>query len=129
MEIRNDRQIIPLGYGKYIRADKIISLEPIEEKRGPGRRTMVYAEGVNGPIIASRTEGTILRDIVEIPMEVLDAEAAFLLLHDILDDLRDVGPMLRRSIRQEGGLDIDRLERRIEQFFEELGSQEEDSDL
>ncbi len=124
MEIRSDRKIIPLGYGKYVRADKIIALEPIEEKRGPRRRTLVYAEGVKGPIVASRTEGTILRDMVEVPSEVLDAEAAFSLLNDILDDLRDVGPMLRRSIRQESGLDIDMLVRRIEEFFDELGEDE-----
>jgi len=35
LEIRKN-VIIPLGYGKFVRADKVIALEPIEENRGPG---------------------------------------------------------------------------------------------
>ncbi len=30
--------MVPLGYGKFARSDKIISLEPIEDDRGPVRR-------------------------------------------------------------------------------------------
>jgi len=41
MEIK-ERVMVPLGYGKYARSDKIISLEPIEDDRGPGRRTVVH---------------------------------------------------------------------------------------
>jgi hypothetical protein len=35
-------RMIPLGYGKYFRSDRIVGLEPIEEGRGPGQRTNVY---------------------------------------------------------------------------------------
>jgi hypothetical protein len=53
-----------LGFGKYARADKIYSLEPLEaEERGSGRRTRVWIEGIPEPIIASRTERTILHDM------------------------------------------------------------------
>ncbi len=52
--------IVPLGYSKYLRSDKIIALEPIEEDRGPGRRTKVYVEDIANPFIASRTETAIL---------------------------------------------------------------------
>ena len=53
-----------LGFGKYARADKIYALEPIETgQRGSGRRTRVWVEGVADPIVASRTERTILHDM------------------------------------------------------------------
>jgi hypothetical protein len=53
-----------LGFGKYARADKIYALEPLGEgERGHGRRTRVWIEGVPDPIVASRTERTILMDM------------------------------------------------------------------
>ena len=53
-----------LGFGKYARADRIYTLEPLEtEERGSGRRTKVWVEGISEPIIASRTERTILHDM------------------------------------------------------------------
>ena len=56
--------LIPLGYGKFVRADRIYALVPLEgEDRGDGRRTLVYIEGIEEPIIASRSEGAIARDV------------------------------------------------------------------
>ena len=56
--------MIFLGFGKYARADKIYALEPLAEgERGHGRRTRVWIEGVPDPIVASRTERTILHDM------------------------------------------------------------------
>jgi hypothetical protein len=56
--------MIFLGFGKYARADKIYAMEPLGEgERGHGRRTRVWIEGVPDPIIASRTERTILYDM------------------------------------------------------------------
>ena len=56
--------MIFLGFGKYARADRIYALEPLGEgERGHGRRTRVWIEGVPDPIIASRTERTILHDM------------------------------------------------------------------
>ena len=53
--------MIFLGFGKYARADKIYALEPITgEARGGGRRPKVWVDGVADPIVASRTERTIL---------------------------------------------------------------------
>src|ERR1043166_1865777 len=53
-----------LGFGKYARADKIYAIEPIrDDRRGHGRRTLVWVEGVSEPIIASRTERTIIPDM------------------------------------------------------------------
>ena len=53
-----------LGFGKYARADKIYALEPIRgEDRGGGQRTRVWVEGISEPIVASRTERTILPEM------------------------------------------------------------------
>jgi hypothetical protein len=53
-----------LGFGKFARADKIYALEPLRgDERGGGRRTRVWVEGVPSPIVASRTERTILHDM------------------------------------------------------------------
>lgn len=53
-----------LGFGKYARADRIYALEPLRgDERGGGRRTRVWVEGVADPIVASRTERTILAEM------------------------------------------------------------------
>ena len=62
MDIKHDRMVF-LGYGKYWRSDGIIGLMPIEDERGPKRRTNVFVEGRAEPIVASRTEQSILEDM------------------------------------------------------------------
>ena len=58
--------MIFLGYGKYVRADRIYALEPIEgDDRGDGQRTRVWVDGMEQPLVASRTERTILADMGE----------------------------------------------------------------
>ena len=52
-----------LGYGKHVRADRIFALERIEDDRGDGRRTRHWVDGNSEPLIASRTERTILADM------------------------------------------------------------------
>ncbi len=56
--------MIFLGFGKYARADRIYALEPLRgDERGGGRRTRVWVEGVPEPIVAARTERTILAEM------------------------------------------------------------------
>lgn len=53
-----------LGYGKLVRADRVFALVPLEgSDRGDGRRTLVYVEGIEDPIVASRSEGAIAADL------------------------------------------------------------------
>ena len=60
----SDSRMVALGFGKFARADRIYALERITgEERGDGRRTRVWIDGVTDPLIASRTENTILRDM------------------------------------------------------------------
>lgn len=115
--IVKENSIVPLGYGKYVRSDKIVALEPIEEDRGPGRRTRVYVEKIDNPIIASRTENSIIANISEVPREMMEATAAYELLQDIYDDLQQIGPMLRKSIRKEADFDLDKIQKRIEEIL------------
>jgi hypothetical protein len=56
--------MVPLGYGKFVRADRVYALVPLEgPERGDGRRTLVHVDGIEVPIIASRSESAIARDI------------------------------------------------------------------
>jgi len=56
--------MIFLGFGKYVRADRIYALEPITgDDRGSGSRTLVWVEGIPEPVVASRTQETILAEI------------------------------------------------------------------
>ena len=108
-------RMIFLGFGKYVRADKIYTLEPLDtEERGSGRRTKVWVEGIPEPVIASRTERTILHDMGH------DASAASPIIDQSLElaeliveqadagrvDLADLGRRARRlleaSARQTG---------------------------
>jgi hypothetical protein len=61
---RSTSSMVALGYGKFVRADRVFALIPLERnERGDGRRTLVYVEGVDEPLIASRSEGAIAEDI------------------------------------------------------------------
>ncbi len=57
-------QMVFLGFGKYARADRIYALEPIVgDDRGNGRRTLVWVDGMPEPMVASRTQQTILDEM------------------------------------------------------------------
>jgi hypothetical protein len=61
---RGSSPLIPLGYGKFARADRIYALVPLTgAQRGDGRRTLVHVEGIEEPLVASRAEGAIARDV------------------------------------------------------------------
>jgi hypothetical protein len=105
--VPTESRMISLGFGKFARADRIFALEPlIGEQRGDGRRTRVWVEGIADPVIASRTQATILRDMGQ------DAAADAPLVEEALDlasrlaaaadagrvDLSDLGRRARRLL-------------------------------
>ena len=56
--------LVPLGYGKFVRADRVYALVPLEgPDRGDGRRTLVHVEGIERPLVASRSEAAIAHDL------------------------------------------------------------------
>ena len=69
---KRDPRMIPLGYGKFVRADRVYALVPLEgADRRDGRRTYVHVDGLTDPVVASRSERAILADV-----ETALAEAA-----------------------------------------------------
>jgi hypothetical protein len=105
--------IVALGYGKYVRSDRVVGVEPIEDGRGPGRRTRVYVEGVPEPFTASRSDSAIVHDLVEPGQEAIRTREMRQLLEDILDTIERLDPVIRRIIRDQAQWDLDRLEERI----------------
>ncbi len=113
-------RMVFLGFGKFARADKIYALEPLRgDERGGGRRTRVWVEGVREPIIASRTERAILLEMGQrgaLNAPLLDQALAF--TQRVVTDAEKVGPLLRRSIKAEAGVDFDDLGRRGRRLLE-----------
>ena len=101
--------MIFLGFGKYARADKIYALEPLAEgERGHGRRTRVWIEGVPDPIVASRTQRTILHDMGH---DVATATSP------LMDDALDLAERLVEQT-QAGRVDLNDLGRRARRLLE-----------
>ena len=107
-----------LGFGKYARADKIYALEPLRgDERGGGRRTRVWVEGVGDPIIASRTERTILAEMgQEAAADVGVVDDALALARRIVEgseqgrlDIADLNRRARRLLESTAGADDQHL--------------------
>lgn len=111
--------LIHLGFGKYVRSDQVTAVVPIEEERGPGRRTFIHVQGQADPLVASRAEDSIVRDLVQEPREVTQSRQQQEILHDLLMDLENVNSTVRRIVRDEGSLDLERLERRIHEVLKD----------
>src|SRR2546430_2051896 len=105
MEIKRDRMVF-LGYGKYWRSDAIVGLMPIEEERGPKRRTNVFVEGRAEPIVASRTEQSILEDMgaTEGGFQVQALREA---ITELLAAFHEFSPVLRRALLNEHHFDVE----------------------
>ena len=119
MAVSTPRMIF-LGFGKWARADRIYALEPLEgPDRGHGRRTRVWVEGLSEPIVASRTERTILTEMGQ------DAAAA---MSPLLDDALDLAERLAAAV-EEGRVDLGDLGRRARRLLESTARQTETEKL
>ncbi len=112
MEIKPGR-MIHLGYGKYWRSEEIVGLLPIEDGRGPGRRTEVYVATREEPVVASRSEATILQDMASLPEEIARATDALSAAEDLLDAMQELSPVLRRMLKNEESFDVEYWIRRL----------------
>jgi hypothetical protein len=105
-------RMVPLGFGTYVRSDRIYALEPIVGgDRSERRRTRVWVDGITEPLVAARTQRTILSDMGQ------DAAASQPLLDEALDlarrladaadvgrvDLHDLGRRARRLLAATAG--------------------------
>lgn len=118
MEIIHGR-MVALGYGKFWRSDEIVGVCRIEDDRGPGRRTEVHVSTREDPIVASRSERSILQDMVRLPDEEFRASEARDLLAELLEDLSDINPVLRRMLENEVRVDVRAWEQRISALLDQ----------
>jgi hypothetical protein len=107
MAVTTPRMVF-LGFGKWARADRIYALEPLEGgDRGHGRRTRVWVEGLPEPIVASRTERTILAEMGHDTSQ----------MNPVLDDALDLAERLANAV-EEGRVDLGDLGRRARRVLE-----------
>src|SRR5437867_2904852 len=114
MDIQPQRMVF-LGYGKFWRSDQIVGLMPIDDKRGPGKRTDVYVEGRSEPIVASRTEEAILADMsagAAGQTEALRATTA-----ELLEAFHEFSPVLRRALQHEHHFDVEKWELHLSELL------------
>jgi hypothetical protein len=117
--VADPARMIFLGFGKYARADRIYALEPLADgERGHGRRTRVWIEGVPDPIIASRTERTILHDMGH------DAAASSALVDEALELAERLAAQT-----QAGRVDLADLGRRARHLLEASTAPSEENKL
>src|ERR671931_1133372 len=112
-------RMVFLGFGKWARADRIYALQPLTgEDRGGGRRTLVWVEGISDPIVASRTERTILHEMGQ------DASGGT----QILDQALDLAERVADQTAQ-GRVDVNDLGRRARRILEATAKPEEGEKL
>src|SRR5262249_59239995 len=112
-------RMVFLGFGKWARADRIYALEPITgDERGGGRRTRVWIDGIAEPILAGRTERTILHDMGQ---ESAVASAAY-------DDALDLAERVSKAV-DEGSFDVRDLGRRARRVLETTAKSAEPAQL
>jgi hypothetical protein len=113
-------RMVFLGFGKWARADRIYALEPLGEgERANGRRTRVWVDGIADPIVASRTERTILADMGQ------DAAQA---MSPVLDEAIDLAERLAAAVDQ-GRVDLVDLGRRARRVLDKTSRPPEPEQL
>jgi hypothetical protein len=112
-------RMVFLGFGKFARADKIYALEPLRGKeRGEGRRTRVWVEGISEPVVASRTERSILGE-----MGMRDAGRV-----QILDDAVKLAERIVEDAGK-GRVDLADLDRRARRLLESTAKPNDEDQL
>ena len=112
-------RMVFLGFGKYARADKIYALEPIRgDDRCGGKRTLVWVDGIAEPIVAARTERTILHEMGQ------EAAAGTKLLDDALSFAERVA-----ADSEKGRVDLGDLGRRARKLLEASSKSAESEQL
>ena len=124
MDIKRDRMVF-LGYGKYWRSDGIVGLMPIEEERGPKRRTNVFVQGRGDPIVASRTEQSILEDMGATESG-FQTQALREAVTELLAAFHEFSPVLRRALLNEHHFDVEQWEQRVGELLRSRPAPESD---
>ena len=112
-----DNELVYVGYGKYVKTDKIIAIEPRTGRdRGEGERTNLYVENISHPLVVSRTHENIIEQILseEMNKEHIGYE---ILLDEILENIGNVNESLRQVIQISSGWDLVDLENRLRRIL------------
>ena len=112
LEIRRDL-MVSLGYGKYWRSDAIVGLMPIDEDRGPGRRTQVYTSTLPDPIVASRSEEAILEEMAVPSDDALRSGELREALADLIAAFDHFPDVIHRMLATEAHFDVTGWARRL----------------
>ena len=102
-------QLVSLGYGKYVRSDDVIAVEPITDGRGPGRRSLVWIRGLPDAMVASRAEGSIIDDLVTPADEAARMKAQRSVMQKMIRVFDEASPGVRRVLDEESDADLGEL--------------------
>jgi hypothetical protein len=102
-------KLIALGYGRFVLSDEVVAVQPVEEGRGPGRRAFVWVRDLKEPIVASRSEEAIVRDLTTPADDAMRLRQQRAVLQQVVKTLDAVPPLLRRVLREEDGVDLEAL--------------------
>jgi hypothetical protein len=102
-------RMISLGYGKFVRGDEVVAIEPIHEGRGPGRRALVWVRGLPAPLTSSRSEEALVADLIRPSDEAVRSIMQRSVLQRFVKALDEMPGSYRRYLRQAGEIDLDEL--------------------
>jgi len=112
--------LVPLGYGKYIRADAIEAVIPLEgHDRKAGCRTRLLVDHPEKEVVASRSETSIVRDMIEQEVEAtisVDVAPYQKFVDDLYDALQDISPGMRQLLEEQAHYRVDVTLEQIEQL-------------
>lgn len=98
--------LVALGHGIWVRSDEVVAIEPIHERRGPGRRSQVWVRGLPEPLVASRSEDAIIRDLTQSRGMAERARRLESAVERVADSIERIPPVLLRVLAQETGEDL-----------------------
>ena len=112
--------LVPLGYGKYIRADAIEAVIPLEgHDRKAGCRTRLLVDHPEKEIVASRSETSIVRDMIDHEAEMsisVDVAPYLKFVDDLYDALQEISPGMRQLLEEQANYRVDATLEQIEQL-------------
>lgn len=108
MQLRGQR-LVSLGHGSFVRSDDVTAVEPIHEKRGPGRRALVWVRGLPDPLVSSRSEEALLKELSGRSREDISREREIVRLLDRMTTALERMPAVTlRLVEAETGEDFER---------------------
>jgi len=87
-------RLISLGYGRFVRSDEVVAVEPVTVGRGAQRRALVWVRGVPTPLVASRSEAAIAAELIAVDQRTLRVAQLRAILKQLSEALERERPVL-----------------------------------